>query len=386
MKAHKFPPRSSTNISWTGSLSVHGMAAIAFGLMVVVGCRRGDDAPAHPAASASVTNASKAVPVVVRVAEATERGVPRFLRVTGQLEGLRDARVAADTTGKVREAAFERGTAVDAGAVLVRVDDRSATLALKEAEAALGLATARLALARSEVERHAPLVGTKAVAAADFRRMEAERDVREADVLAVTARRDMARKTLEDAVVRAPFAGIVAERLAEPGEMLKPDSVVARIVEVARLRLVLNIPETAAANVREGQAVSFTAAAVPGASFAGVVRHVGAAVRRSARDLVVEADVDNRDGRLRPGYFAEARIVTGEARAVTVPLAAVRSDGSRRSVFVAKGGVVEERLVEVGEPGDGWIEVRAGLSKGDAVVMSAGGALADGAEVRVAKP
>ena len=210
-------------------------------LMTTAGCK--DRSPAEPYATATPQPAPARV-VGVQVGPVVERPIARHLRVTGQLEGLRDARIAADTTGKVREAAFERGAMVDAGAILVRVDDRSSTLALQEAQAALALANARLQLARSEVERHAPLVGSKAVAEADFRRMEADLAVREADVLAVTARRDLARKTLEDAVVRAPFAGIVAERLAEPGEMLKPDSVVARIVEVSRLRLVLNVPET----------------------------------------------------------------------------------------------------------------------------------------------
>lgn len=351
-------------------------------LALGAGCRGRDPVAASP----TPATPQGARPVVVRLAPAGERAVPRFLRVTGQLEGMRDARVAADTTGKVREAAFERGAVVEAGAVLVRVDDRSAVLSLKEAEAALALAGARLALARSEVERHAPLVGSKAVAAADFRRMEAERDVREADVLAITARRDLARKALEDSVVRAPFAGVVAERLVEPGEMIKPDSVVARIVEVARLRLVLNIPETAAASVRQGQQVSFGVSALPGTAFQGNVRHVGGAVRRPARDLVVEAEVDNHDGRLRPGYFAEARIGTGEARAVTIAPSAVRADGSRRSVFVARGDVAEERLVELGEAGDGWVEVRAGVAPGENVVVSADAALADGVAVQPAKP
>ncbi len=360
-----------------------GVAAVAVVLMI--GCHRGvPDATASLAPG--VISAEKTSPAAVRVAVVVEHPVPRILRVTGQLEGMRDARVAADTTGKVREAAFERGAMVDAGSVLVRVDDRSAALNLKEAEAAMALAIARLALARSEVERHAPLVGSKAIAAGDFRRMEAERDVREADLLAVTARRDLARKALEDSVVRAPFAGVVAERLVEPGEMLKPDSVVARIVDVARLRLELNIPETAAASVREGQPVTFTVAAQPGAAFRGAIRHVGGSVRRTARDLVVEAEVDNRDGRLRPGYFAEARVATGEAKAATVPAAAVRTDGARRSVFVVKGDVVEERLVELGESGDGWIEVRSGLAPGDNVVVSADTVLSDGLPIVPVKP
>lgn len=353
-------------------------------LMTTAGCK--DRSPAEPHAATATPQPASARVVDVQVGPVVERPIARHLRVTGQLEGSRDARIAADTTGKVREAAFERGAMVEAGAILVRVDDRSSTLALQEAQAALALANARLQLARSEVERHAPLVGSKAVAEADFRRMEADLAVREADVLAVTARRDLARKTLEDAVVRAPFAGVVAERLAEPGEMLKPDSVVARIVEVSRLRLVLNVPEAAAGDVKEGQAVAFTVAALPGSQFHGTIRHVGAAVRKSARDLVVEADVDNRDGRLRPGYFADAKIASKETAGLVVPASALHADGSRRSVFVVASDAAEERLVEVGESGEGWVEVRRGLSRSDQVVTTADGPLSDGVPVRVGKP
>ncbi len=360
------------------------LAAVA--VMASVGCKDASPSTTAVAPASGAAQAPAAKIVEVQLGAVSERSIPRHLRVTGQLEGMRDARVAADTTGKVLEAAFERGSMVAAGALLVRVDDRSSTLGLKEAEAALALANARLQLARSEVERHAPLVGSKAVAEADFRRMEADLAVREADALAVAARRDLARKTLADAVVRAPFAGVVAERLAEPGEMLKPDSVVARIVEVSRLRLALNVPETSAGDVKEGQAVTFTVAALPGASFRGTIRHVGAAVRKSARDLVVEAEVDNRDGRLRPGYFADARIASKETRGLTVPTTAVRADGTRRSVFVVASDVAEERLVEVGEAGDGWVEVRRGVAATNRVVVSANGPLADGTAVRTTNP
>ena len=358
------------------------LAALA--ILTMAGCK--DGVPAGTQAGAGGSPTANVQVIGVQIAPVVERPIARHLRVTGQLEGMRDARVAADTTGKVREAAFERGAMVEAGAILVRVDDRSSTLSLKEAEAALALANARLQLARSEVERHAPLVGSKAVAEADFRRMEADLAVREADVLAVTARRDLARKALEDAVVRAPFAGIVAERLAEPGEMLKPDSVVARIVEVSRLRLVLNVPEASAGDVKEGQSVAFTVAALPTSHFQGTIRHVGAAVRKSARDLVVEADVDNREGRLRPGYFADAKIASKETTGLVVPARALHADGARRSVFVVASDSAEERLVEVGESGEGWVEVRRGLSQADKVVTASDGPLSDGVPVRVGKP
>ena len=312
--------------------------------------------------------------------------MPRYLRVTGQLQGMQDAQVAADTAGKVTETPVERGSLVKAGDVLVKVDGRMAEISLREAEASVALAQAKLILATNEAERNAPLVKTKAIADADFRKLEADQAAREAELAAAAARRDLVLKTLGDSVIRAPFDGLVVERYVQPGEYVRADTRIARVVEVARLRLVLNVPETAVGSVREGQPVEFTTAAFAEEPFTGIIRFIGGAVRESARDLIVEAEVQNADGRLKPGLFADARVRLGETRAVALPPEALRIEGTRRSVFLVENGVVAERLVEVGEAHDGWIEVRRGLKAGEAVVLSPGREVADGVPAKVMQP
>lgn len=370
-------------MSHAGSMGSMGPLMLGLLLGVAVGCR-----PASEGTAKAENSAAKAAtePVRVQLVTAAERARPEFLRVTGQLQGIQDAQVAADTGGKVVDAPVERGSVVERGGVLARVDDRTATLSLKEAEAALALAEARLALARSESERNAPLVKTKAIAEADYRRLQAEQSVREADLASAGARRDLAAKALSDCVIRAPFAGLVVERLVQVGEYVRMETVVARVVDVSRLRLLLNVPETAAGQVLEGQSVEFTTTSHPGVVFAGKVRFVGGAVRESARDLIVEAEVDNKDGRLKPGFFAEARVRVGERRGVMVPAGALRVEGTRRSVFVLEGDLLAERLVEIGETLEGWVEVRRGLRAGEAVVSDPKREVADGQPAKVAQP
>lgn len=362
-----------------------GLATCALFLVLAAGCHRGPASP--PANPSGARPRTDLAPVVVQLTNATERLLPRYLRVTGQLAGRQDALVAADTAGKVIEVLVERGSVVAAGGVLARVDDRTAQLQGREAGAAVALAEANLALARNEVERHAPLVKDQVIADADFRRLQASQAAREADLAGAMARQELAQKTLADAVIRAPFAGVVAERFVEAGEYVKTDSRIARVVAVSRLRLLLNVPETSAGRVREGQSVAFTTAAFPGETFTGELRFIGAAVRESARDLLVEAEVANPDGRLQPGLFAEARVRLGEAAAVVVPGGALRSDGGRRSVFQVEDGALAERLVEVGDAVDGWVEIRRGLAAGAAVViLPEGGGLADGQPATVTQP
>jgi membrane fusion protein, multidrug efflux system len=347
------------------------------------GCQPRSESPAIKTAK---SENAEAAPTNVRTTNATERLLPRYLRVTGELQGMQDAQVAADTEGKVTEAPVERGSLVKAGDILAKVDERTAEISLREAEASVALARARLALARNEAERNAPLVETKAIADADFRKLEADQAAREAELAIAVAQCDLARKTLADSVIRAPFAGLVAERYVQPGEYVSANTRIARVVEVTRLRLVLNVPETAVGRVREGQSVEFTTAASPGDSFTGIIRFIGGAVRESARDLIVEAEVQNEDGRLKPGLFADARVRVGEAQVVALPTEALRSEGNRRSVFLIENGALVERLVEVGETFANWFEVRSGLKAGETVVLSPGREAADGRPAKVIQP
>jgi RND family efflux transporter MFP subunit len=323
----------------------------------------------------------KAAPVIIKgaVVQATERAFPRFLRVTGQLTGQNDAVVAADSMGRVVSALIERGSVVKAGDVLAKLDERQPKLSLAEAEASVNLAKARLALAKNEQERNKPLAEKKAVADADYQKLLTEVAAREAELSAAEARHALAQKTLDDCVIRALFGGVVAERMVEPGEYVRADSPIARVVDLATLRLVLSVPETEVGALVIGQPVEFTTAAFPALSFTGKLKFLGAKMREASRDLVIEALVDNADGRLRPGFFCDARIRLREEKAVAVPATALRIEGTRRKVFViTRDKAISERLVEVGETREGFTEIRRGVTAGESVLDKPAAGASDG--------
>ncbi len=188
-------------------------------------------------------------------------------------------------------------------------------------------------------------------------------------------------------MLRAPFAGTVAERLAEVGEYVSSTTGVAKLVATDQLRLLLNVPETAVGSIQEGQIVRFAVPAFPEATFTGTVKFIGAALRESERDLIVEAEVGNADGRLKPGMFAEGKLALADERAVTVPATALRNDGGSNRVLVVQDGRIEERLVEIGETKGAAVEIRRGVLKGDAVVVTPGAAATDGMKVAlIAQP
>jgi RND family efflux transporter MFP subunit len=341
----------------------------------LVSCQKSAPDPAVTAAPVAAP-----APVTGSTAKAQERTFPRFLRVTGQLTGQHDAVVAADSTGRVITAPVERGSIVKAGDVLATLDDRQAKLALAEADASAALAKSRLALAKNEQERNKPLAEKKAVADADYQKLLTEVAAREAELAGAIARQELAQKALDDCVIRAVTGGIVVERMVDPGEYVRADSAVARVVDQATLRLVLNVPETEVGGLKIGQPVEFTTPAYPSQIFKGSLKFLGAAMREASRDLVIEAAVDNPDSKLRPGFFCDARIQMHEEKAVAVPEDALRIEGSRRKVFVILQDteILSERLVEVGETRDGFTEIRRGVGTDETVLVKPPAEAADG--------
>jgi membrane fusion protein (multidrug efflux system) len=115
--------------------------------------------------------------------------------------------------------------------------------------------------------------------------------------------------------------------------------------------------------------------------FKGEVRYLSAAMRRASRDLIVEAVVQNADGRLKPGMFAVARVAVGETQLPVVPATAVSESGDRPRVFVAAGGRLEERLVQLGRRDGDGVAILAGIAPGEQVVVKAAPELRDGLRV-----
>jgi RND family efflux transporter MFP subunit len=333
-------------------------------------------------AKAASTSPAPEAAVHVDTAPVAERALPRRLTLTGTLTANRASGVAADAVGKVAATLVERGSVVRQGAPLVRLDRRSAELAASEARAQATAARAQAALAKADCQRAENLFAASAINRAEYDRAKAGCEASGQAAAAAEARRGLAAKTLGDLIVRAPFAGVVADRFVNQGEYVRPDTRVAQIVDLSQLRVELAVPEHALAKLATGTDVRFTVAAYPGESFRATVRFVGAEVRRATRDLIVEAVVANTDGRLRPGMFAVAEVPLGEAATLVVPASAVRrGDGGSDRVFVVANGRVQERLVRAGAAAGEVVAVADGVRAGEAVVVAPPDTLADGQRV-----
>jgi len=365
----------------------------------------------QPAATAAVSIAPVA---------AVEQPIARFIRATGTLMAEEHADVAAETAGRVVAAPVERGTPVSQGAELVRLSSTETDAQLKEAqanaaqiEARLGMtpsrsfdvdavpevqnAKASYELAQSEFARIRSLLDQKVVSQSEYdqrrTQMEASRQQYEAakngaaqqyqSLQAARARVTLAQKAFTDTVVRAPFNGVVAERLVSVGDYVNKGMKIAVVVRVNPLRVQLTVPEQFVSAISIGQPVGFVVDAYPGRQFEGRVQYVSPALQADQRALTVEAIVPNPKGDLKPGLFATARIEQ-QARTpgVLVPSAAVQTSGGTSRVFVVKDDRVEERVVSIGQTVGDSFEITNGLKSGERVATTNVAQLVDGILVK----
>ena len=361
-------------------------------------------------------------PVAVRPAQVQGETIDRFLRVTGSLAADEQADVAAETAGRVIGTPVERGTRVSAGTVLIRVSATEADASLREAdanaaqlEARLGLsagqpfeptavpdvrnAKASLDLAEAEFARIKSLLDQKVVSQAEydqrFTQVQAARQQYQSaqntaqqsfrSLQAARARDDLARKSAADTVVRAPFNGIVAERLVSTGDYVSRGMKVATVVRIDPVRVELTVPEQYLSLVKAGQLVRLTVDAYPGETFTANVRFVSPSLKPDQRALTVEAVAKNADGRLKPGLFATALLQQpAPAPALLVPATSVETvAGTSRVYVIAAGNKVEERIVTLGEKVGDRIEIATGVKAGERVAANPRGKLADGARIQL---
>jgi membrane fusion protein (multidrug efflux system) len=319
----------------------------------------------------------------VKLAPASAIKVPRVITLSGTLVGREQARVAAGAAGKVLATHVERGQVVKKGALLVSLDARAARA---QSEAALAdLESLRVQQAQADVDctRTQHMFDKGAIAKAEYDRTRARCETSKWSVSAAEARKTLSAEALRDTQIRAPFDGMVIERNVTAGEYVRPDSVVASLVDVDALRVELTVPEADVAAVKQGMAVSFrTASGGNSQGYQGVIRYVGPSVRPQSRDAVVEALVENQDHNLRPGMFVTAKLALGERVLPGVPETAVRVEGSQRHVFVEVGGRLEDRLVQTTDAKGGLVAVLDGLQTGERVVAPLTPSVRDGARVK----
>ena len=355
--------------------------------------------------------------IEVRTAVAREiggaSGDHTVLNASGYVTARRAATVSSKVTGKVVEVLIEEGMKVKEGQVLARLDDTNIKAALNVTQAQLESAKtaveetrAQLKLAEQEFQRATNLARQNIASQSDLDRAESDAKSLEArlarqerDITVAERQVAMGQQQMDDMVIRAPFAGIVTTKDAQPGEMISPVSAgggftrtgIGTIVDMDSLEIEIDVNESYINRVEPGQPVEATLDAYAQWKIPCKVIAIIPTADRQKSTVKVRVGFDRPDPRILPEMAVKVAFhETGGGpatanRTVMVPKTAVQSQEGRDVVFVVQNGRAERRAVTVSSTGGDEAVIGAGIAAGERVVVDSPAGLSDGAAVKEKK-
>ncbi|MEE8311350.1 MAG: efflux RND transporter periplasmic adaptor subunit [Candidatus Binatia bacterium] len=331
-----------------------------------------------PAASTSPDRVYK-----VEVAPAIIRDVTVNLRAVGTVFASAQAEIRPMVDGIVSEIAYERGGRVEAGQMLVHLDDRKAAARVQLARATLDSARARLRVAERNLERARSLLDEELVSLEEFDTVEADELAAGAAVREQEAALILTERQLEDYHLSAPFSGIVGARLVDAGNYVSEGTVLVVLMKTDPVEIDFRLPDRHHAEVTPGTPIEITQTADSSKTL-GKITFLDPRVDQSTRMLDVRASAPNPEGKLRHGQFVEVSVLAGVREGqVFVPEESVVFTSGATFVYVIENGLAHRRLVELGERLPPTVEVLSGVGADATVVVGGQHRLSDGAAVEV---
>jgi RND family efflux transporter MFP subunit len=346
------------------------------------------------------------------VARVLDTPLERTTAALGSLVAFDQATISVKVPGRLRSITVDLGSLVQRGQLIAQTEPQDYQLRVQQAEAAVAQARVRLGLPatgtndnidqeQTSLVRQASVLAEEARANRDrlaalheqgitpraqvdtaeasykvaLSRLEDAREEihnRRAVLVQRRSELEIARQQLSDVSVHAPFDGAIQEKRASVGEYLAAGAPLATIVRMDPLRLRAEVPEREVPNIRVGQTVRVTTEGDPNV-YTGRIARLSPSITPQNRMLMVEAEVKNTNGALRPGSFARAEIVTDErGMSLTVPTRAIINFAGIEKIIVVKDGKAVEKSITTRRRTTEWTEVVSGVTVGEAVVLEPG--------------
>lgn len=337
-----------------------------------------------PAETAAVSGGA----APVKVMKAVKQRIAEKVSYTGTLEAWKKINITPEVGGKIARILVEEGQRVAQGQILAELETESVRLQLRQAEAGVAVAQANFADAKKNKERMDRLILENAVSEMQREKVQLAYDAAAAQLEQAQAALNLARHALDVSIMKAPFAGVIASRNAEEGDVINPMmgsfspvSGVLTLVDFSRIKLAVDVAQNDVARIRKGQAVRLRVAYVPNREFSGAVSVVNLAADAQSKKFGVEVLVENPELVLRPGTFGDIMFeVATRPDALVVPQRAILENAY---VFVVRDGKARKREVTVGLQNTTMIEILSGLAEGETVIVEGNFGLEDGTPVEV---
>ncbi|WPO77933.1 efflux RND transporter periplasmic adaptor subunit [Flavobacterium sp. KACC 22761] len=291
------------------------------------------------------------------------------LSLSGSIEANEQIEIRSEVSGIVEGIYFNEGSYVNKGQVLFKVNDIELRAQLRQAQTREGLA--------AENERRAKLLLQKeAISKEEF-------DVANADYASAKAQTQLIKAQISKTSVKAPFSGKIGLRSISPGTYITPTILVAKLVNMGKVKITFSIPEKYATQVNNGSNIDFT---VSGSdkTYKAKIYAIEPEVAVATRTLQIRAIADNTDGKLFPGTFADVKLPLNIIKdAIVVPSEAIVPVQSGKKVYISNMGKAKEVMVEATTRTDASILILSGLKAGDTLVTSGVMSLKNDAPIKV---
>ncbi|CAG0982046.1 Multidrug resistance protein MdtA [Burkholderiales bacterium] len=348
-------------------------AGLAAGGGYWIGQKRPGGPGSSPSSSGAVAPAAAPAAVTVEAVRVVRASLPQAITAVGSLRSDESVTLRPEVAGRISAIAFAEGQRVQKGALLVRLDST-----VNDAE--VQQARANTTLAKSKYDRAVDLAKSNFISGQA--RDEAENNMKVADAALAVAEAKLAKT-----VIKAPFSGIIGLRQVSLGDYVKEGADLVNLEAIDPLKVDFRVPEVYMKQVRAGQALEISLDAIPERTYAGRVLAINPLVDAAGRAIVIRAQVFNPDTSLRPGMFARVRLITSDRLdALVVPEQALVPLGTEQYVFRVVDGKAQRARVEIGQRGDGRVEIRQGLGPEDVVLVAGQLKVRDGVPVTLARP
>jgi len=310
---------------------------------------------------------NRQVTVETIVAETTE--LESTVDAVGTVLADASAVLRAEVPGQIVERHFEEGQQASKG-------DRLFSIEATVLEAEVNEARANVEQSEAAYKRAQELVKSQLISATDF-------DTARANYNVSVARLHSAESRLSKTVIRAPFDGFIGLRRINVGDYATIGQELVNVVRLDPLRVDFSVPETLLARVRPGQTIAVTVGAFRDEVFEGVVTAIDPQIDVAGHSMAVRARLPNIDLKLRPGLFAQVAVrLAVNPKALLVPEEAIWPIGNDKILYIVEDGVANQRVVTIGDRTPGFVEIVAGLSAGEELVVAGQMKLYPGASVR----
>jgi RND family efflux transporter MFP subunit len=358
---------------------------IGFGVTRALSARK---AQQEAVAQASVAKTQTVVELAAGdVVKAQTRELSQGLPISGSLKAFNSAVVKARAAGELQGLTVREGDTVKAGQVIARVDATEYNARVRQAQQQADSAKAQIDIAQRQFDNNKALVDqgfiSKTALETSMNNLAAAR----ANHQAALAGAEVARKTLDDTVLRSPISGVVSQRLVQPGERVAIEARVIEVVELSRLELEASLSAADSVDVRVGQEASLQIEGSAKPVLAKVAR-INPSAQAGSRSVLAYLAIADATG-LRQGLFAQGTLATGRTSALAVPLSAVRTDKPAPYVQLVLKDKVVHKDVELGARGEAGKEMMVavtGIAPGDVVIGGGVGSLREGTAVRFTRP